>query len=163
MANIQEQELYIDLLAIFATIKTTNQYAAGKNYESNIGNFVRDWSDVPISDDETDVLVLEDPEMNYNEKQEYSADHEVSHTYVVKLFLAKEDDTLDELRKAQRDLRRCIGANLATLINKYHTIAIRPVTIVKGFEKGERARGGLVFRFTVDWSQEKWLINEPEY
>lgn len=161
--KIQEQQLYIDLLAAFSTIKTTNQYASGKNYETNVGKFVRDWTEIPISDDETEVLILEDPEMNYAEQEEHSADHKVSHTYVAKLFLAKADNTLDELRKAERDLRRCIGANLAMLINKYHTISIKPVTIVKGFEKGERTRGGLAFRFTVDWSQEKWLINEPEF
>lgn len=163
MANIQEQQLYIDLLAMFATIKTTNEYAAGKNYESNIGNFVRDWSDVPISDEETEVLILEDPEINYAEQEEHSADHKVSHTFTVKLFLAKTATTLTDLRKAQRDLRRCLGANVPAFITKYHAIAFKPVTIVKGFEKGERTRGGLVFRFTVEWSQEKWLINEPEY
>lgn len=163
MANIKEQQLYIDLLALFATIKTTNEYAAGKNYETNIGNFVRDWSDVPISDEETEVLILEDPEINYSEKQEHSADHEVSHTFVAKLFLAKTNTTLTDLRKAQRDLRRCLGSNIQTFITKYHAIAFKPVTLVKGFEKGERTRGGLVFRFTVEWSQEKWLINEPEY
>ena len=163
MANIKEQQLYIDLLALFATIKTTNEYAAGKNYETNIGNFVRDWSDVPISDSETEVLILEDPEMNYAEQEEHSADHKVSHTFVLKLFLAKGEDTLDELRKAQRDLRRCLGANIAAFITKYHAIAFKPITIVKGFEKAERLRGGLVFRFTAEWSQEKWLIDEPEY
>lgn len=160
---IKEQEIYSDLLAIFATILTSNEYQSGKNYETDIGNYVTDWKEVPISDDETEVLILEDPEIDYNEEQEYQADHKVTHTYVAKLFLAKTSTTLDELRKAQRDLRRCIGANLVTLISKYHAIAIRPLKIAKGFEKGERTRGGLVFRFTIEYSQEKWLIGEPEY
>ena len=163
MAKIKEQALYDDILTMLATIKTTNLYAAGKYYESNIGNFVNDWADVPISDDETEKMIVEDAEINYDDQQENSGDHKVSHTYTVKLFLAKTTTTLADLRKAQRDLRRCIGANIVTLISKYHAIAFKPITLVKGFEKGERTRGGLVFRFSVEWSQEKWLIDEPEY
>lgn len=163
MSVIKEQAVYQDLLLMFAAIKTTNLYAPGEFYESNIGNFVKDWADVPISDEETDVLVIEDAEINYNEQEEMSADHKVIHTYSIKLFLAKGDDTIAEIRKAARDLRRCIGANVSAFLTKYHAIAIKPVTLVKGVKKEDRMIGGLIFRFTIEWSQEKWLIDEPEY
>lgn len=160
---ITEEALYQDLLIYFATILTSNEYAAGKNYETNIGSFLKDWQTYSIGDDETEVMIIEDAETDYQDQDESSADHKVVHTYSIKLFLAKTTSTLSELRKASRDLRRCLGANSDALTTKFIAIVIKPVTLVKGFEKRERTRGGLVFRFTIEWSQEKWLIGESEY
>ena len=163
MANITEEALYQDLLTYFATILKANEYASGKNYETDIGNFVKDWNTYSIGDDETEVLIIEDAETSYKDQDENSADHKVMHTYSVKIFLTKTTTTLAELRKASRDLRRCLGKNMDAIKTKYNAIAIKPVTFVKGYEKKERTRGGLVFRFTAEWSQEKWLIGELEY
>ncbi len=163
MPNIKEEALYQDLLIYFATILIANEYASGKNYETNIGNFVKDWNTYSIGDDETEVLIIEDAETSYSNQDENSADHKVTHTYSVKLFLAKTTTTLSDLRKASRDIRRCLGKNMDALTTKYIGLAIKPVTFVKGYEKKERTRGGLGFRFTAEWSQEKWLIGEPEY
>ncbi len=163
MPNIKEEALYQDLLTYFATILVANEYAPGKNYETDIGNFVKDWNTYSIGDDETEVLIIEDAETNYLDQDENSADHKVIHTYFVKLFLAKTTTTLADLRKASRDIRRCLGKNMNELTTKYIELEIKPVTFVKGYEKKERTRGGLVFRFTAEWSQEKWLIGEPEY
>ena len=165
MANLLEKELYLDFIEIFKTIKTANQYAPGKNYETNFGDLLVDWSLFPVDDGESEYVTLEDPEINYAEQEEESADHKVSYTYVLKGFIAKGDNTVEQIRAFSRDVRRCIGANLATLKAKFNSppIVIKPVILVKGFQKGERTRGGLVFRFTAEWSQEKWLIDEPEY
>lgn len=160
---ITEEALYQDLLTYFASILIANEYAPGKNYETDIGNFVKDWNIYTIGDEETEVMIIEDVETNYEDQDENSPDHKVIHTYSVKLFLAKTNSTLAELRKASRDLRRCLGKNLDTLTTKYIGLVIKPVTLVKGYEKKERTRGGLVFRFTAEWSQEKWLIGEQEF
>lgn len=162
MPNIIEESLYQDLLINFKTILTTNTYAVGKNYETNIGNFVKDWNLFSIGEDETEVLIIEDAETAYVDQDEHADDHKVIHTYSVKLFLAKTDNTISDLRKASRDLRRCLGTNMDTLTAKFISLVMKPVIIVKGLEKKERTRGGLVFRFTSEWSQNKWLIDEPE-
>jgi len=163
MDDITEEALYQDLLTYFATILTTNEYASGKNYETDIGDFVKDWDTYSIGDDETEVLIIEDAETSYLDQDENSADHKVMHTYSVKIFLAKTTTTLADLRKASRDLRRCLGKNMDALTTKYIGLVIKPATFVKGYEKKERTRGGLVFRFTAEWSQWKWLIGEPEH
>ena len=160
---IEETAIYNDLLAIFAEILPANEYQPGKNYETNIGSLVVDRRIFSIDPDEVEVFYLEDPEINYDEKQEFSADHQAVHTFTAKAFFAKTNDTLEYLRAVSRDLRRAIGKNYSMLQTKYPDIIIRPVTIVKGFEKREKTRGGIVFRFTVHLSQEPWLINEPEY
>lgn len=160
---IKTESILQDLLIAFRTIKKTNQYEAGKYYESNIGDSFFDWSERPVPDENKTEAILQDVSADFDNVEQVSSYHQRTDLFNVLLYSANGDDSVTELRKYERDTFRCLGKHNPGFLTKYQDTAIKPVSIKKAMKKADKTIAAAMIEFSITYTTEPFLIGETEY
>lgn len=160
---IKTESILQDLLTAFRTIKKTNQYEAGKFYESNIGNYFFDWSERPVPAENTTEAILQDYSTEFDNTDQLAPYHQRTDVFNVLLYSANGDQSVTELRKYERDVFRCLGKHNQEFLDKYKDTAIKPVSMEKAAKKADKTITGTMIKFSVTYTTETFLIGETEY
>ncbi len=158
----KEQKIFSLIVAGVQGILTTNEYATGKNYETDIGNYYQDWYGLVNPESDTDVLEVRDVSASADEEQ-YPFQRESLEVQIV-YACKRGTDTANQLRKAKADIYRMIGANLdtwrATVGGDLHPVQM-------GWEKEIKHEkeifGEITITIVFEYQTEFWLVEEPNY
>lgn len=158
----KEEKIFDDVVAKLQTILTSNQYEAGQNYETNIGNNITAYKDKPLPEDARDETIISDPEDEYDDLDAYEDHHRAEKIIEIASYYdgANVEDTL---RKRTRDILHCIGANRDFFENKYKDVVFRPKKIIRDIVKKDKRIGGIRILIGVSFNTEPWLMDETSY
>ncbi len=107
-----EQQIYDAIYTAMLEIKTTNEYASGKNYETNIGNFLQLWLDKMNAETSSEVFEIHDANGEASDEQE-PIQHEILNLEFI-VSVKKGENTASYLRSAKADIYRVIGKYINT-------------------------------------------------
>jgi len=153
-------QIKTDLLAALGTIKTTNEWATGKNYLTNIGNFIETWEVHPVPQENNDEFILEDPVIEKIPEDEPMDHHKFAYIFSIKAFQAKGDSSIAEIRKIRMDLVHCIGKlSIASLIKYKDTVFEIPRLEIQVKEEN-RIVAGLICVLRVTFADDPFFMIE---
>lgn len=151
---IKEVEIIADLVEKLSDIRTTNEYAEGKNYATDIGAEVNDWNDKPVESGDTDEVIVSDEdieELNDDGKR-YLQTHRFRMQISIRIFMAQGNETISMLRKAEADVYRCIGKYNRFFLDKYRDFAFKPGARRRQLQEGSRTFGGSYVLIYAEYS-----------
>jgi len=158
----KEEKIYSLIVAGAQEIKTTNEYATGKNYETNIGQYYQEWMGDVNPESAEEVLEVRDFSGDVSDEQE-----PLQHEFLEIKFVygcKNGSSTAAQLRKAKADIYRMIGKNLDYWRAQVDG-SLKPVR--GGWEKnvthGEKIFGEITVTVIFQYIQEPWLVDEKVY
>ena len=127
----KEEAIIQDWIATLQTINPLNEYAAGKNYLTDIGDNVEYWLTIPEPDEEIKQLVIEDRICEGEEISDPTAAHYQVLELINTVYYPDGADTATRQGEAKADIIRCIGANWQNFLNKYKDVVIKNISTEK--------------------------------
>ena len=145
-----------------ATILTTNQYASGLYYETNIGTYVTEWLDKVYPDTSDEILEIRTPDGEPDDEQE-PIQHETV-TIEFALGCKKGTATAAYMRKVKADIYRMVGAS----IDAWRTAVDASLKPIRGswemdIQYDTEIFGELIVRIHLQYLYDEWLLEEPVY
>lgn len=116
---IIEEAILNDLKDALETIRTTNEYASGKNYLTNIGADIYLWGKAKDAKPGFPITELMDEDGFHNEEESDSGSDANAMKILIKVAAEENTNTASLLRKARTDIIRCIGANRSAFKTKF--------------------------------------------
>ena len=158
----KQEAIRTDFINALKTIKTTNQYESGKNYETNIGNYIKDWNEQPLPTETVREVIVEDRKIEHENNPEFEEAHYQTIIFTIKIYEPGKT-TVASLRKDEIDIMRCIGANEDAFFTKYGDTVFSIVEREKDVVKKNITIGGSKIIVKIKFGTKRWLIGEPSY
>src|SRR3989338_3188324 len=159
----KEEAIIQDWIATLQTINPLNEYAAGKNYLTDIGDNVEYWLTIPEPDEEIKQLVIEDRICEGEEISDPTAAHYQVLELINTVYYPDGADTATRQGEAKADIIRCIGANWQNFLNKYKDVVIKNISTEKNVIETSKTIGGIKIIVKIRFGTEPFLIGEHEY
>jgi len=154
-----EQQLYNLVYAGAEKIKTTNEYAPGKNYETDIGDYIQEWMDKVNSEIKKEVFEIRDPNGEASDDQEPIQNEIISWDFVV--GVKKGNLTAQYLRSARADIYRMIGSNIdAWRAAVNGSLRFTRVGFTRDITHEKEIYGELLQTITIEYIQTEWLLED---
>jgi|GEM_PF-3555161 len=157
-----ENRLYQLVYAAASQILKANEYEAGKNYETDLGNYLREWKGAVMPKEDNVVFEIRD---NSGAADDEQADyqHEIL-SYEFFVAAKNSASTASFLRQARADIYRMIGAN----IDSWRATLNASLTAERGgftreINYEEKVFGELTVTINFSYEQEYFLIGEQDY
>lgn len=158
----KQQAILTDWINCLKNIKTTNAYAIGKNYSTNIGNYIKDF-DPKIIEEGKNALIVEDKISQFEDQPEIAAAHYWDLEIVHKIIWPNADSSIPDIRNIEMDIIHCIGSNEESFLNKYRDTIFHGIEGEKNAYKGIKQVGELKLTLKIRFGTERFLIGEPDY
>lgn len=158
----KEQSIINFLIAKLETIKTTNEFESGSDFETNLGNEIHDWDSFKEASSGVPIVIVKD--ISGSSERHNADEHLEMLTIEIEVQAEEGSNTADYLRKAKADIKRCLGKYESDFVSKFGWIEILPADFDKEVTVNEeRSRGVLRMTFNIHYETKEWLIGEPNY
>jgi len=158
----KQEAITTDFINALKTILPANEYETGKNYETDIGNYIKDWNEQPLPAETVREVIVEDRKIEHEEQNEFAEAHYQTIIYTIKIY-EPGVNTIANLRKDEMDIMRCIGANEDAFLAKFGDTVFSIAEREKDVIKGNKTIGGSKMTVKCRFGTNRWLIGEPDY
>lgn len=153
-------EIFNDIATGLGNIKIANEWTPGKNYLTNIGNHLETWLIKPVPNEDDDEFILEDPVIEKKQEDEFTDHHTFYYLFSIKVYQAKGDSTIAELRKIRMDLFHCAGKLSSEFLAKYNDTVFEIPRCEIVVEESNKTVGGLIFNLRIQFTDDPFMMIE---
>lgn len=156
------EKIISDYVTKLGTIATDQEYESGSNYETNIGASVVSWETKPFWDEDTDEVIVEDSEVEYDEEDEIHEAHYQERIIHNRIYYVN-SSPVSGLKKRVNDILRCIGKWESYFLSTYGDCVFRPVSVEYEVRQSKKIIGAAHLVIACRYGTERFLIGETDY